>query len=106
MKKEPFTGGKENTQLALSSSKFSLFCLLSMRSRNSFCFEAQTSGYNPSVFRHGEAGDRDLFSTFMFCPCIDTYCHWEDLSEKSSPNSLVPVQREAWREASPVEAGL
>ena len=69
-RKPVFTGEKENTQLALSSSNvFTLSFGQSARSRNSFCFEALTSGHSSSALGYGEAGDRDIFSAFVFSPC-------------------------------------
>lgn len=88
-------GGEENTQLALSSSKvFTLMFDQSGRSRNCFCFGALTSEHNTSVLSFGESRDKDIFSAFNFGPCFNRTNHWEAVSEKSSPSSVVPVLRE------------
>lgn len=64
-----FTGEKENTQLALSSSKSFYTFVRSEREKQKqfFCFEALTTGHNSSVLSYrGETGDRDIFSAFVF----------------------------------------
>lgn len=71
-RKPVFTGEKENTQLALSSSKvFILSFDQSVKSKNCFCFEALTLGHNSSVLSYSETGDRDIFSVFVFGPCFN-----------------------------------
>lgn len=100
MKKETrfYWGKRKYTTCTFILKVFTLLFDRSVRSRNSFCFGALTSRHNSSVLSYGETGDRDIFSAFVFGPCFDTHHHhrhhWEDASEKSSPNSVVPVLRE------------
>lgn len=48
------------------------------------------------MLSYGETGDRDIFSEFVFGPCFNkpNHHHWEEVSEKSSPDSVLPVLRE------------
>lgn len=99
MKKETcFYWGKGNhTTCTFILNVFMLLFDQSVRSRNRFCFGALSPGHNSSVLSFGETGDRDIFSAFIFGPCFNrpTHCHHgEEVSEKSSPNSVVPVLRE------------
>lgn len=102
-----YWGKKENTQLALSSSKvFTPFLTRARKAKKKkICFEALTLGQSSPVLNYDEKGDRDIFSAFIFGPCFIKKHHRKEVSERSSPSSAVPVLREDW-EASPVDPGL
>lgn len=72
MKKETcfYWGKRKYTTCTFILKVFTLLFDQSARSRNSFCFEALTSGHNSSVL-YGETGDRDIFSAFVFGPCFN-----------------------------------
>lgn len=67
-----YWGKKENTQLALSSSKvFTPFLTRARKAKKKkICFEALTLGQSSPVLNYDEKGDRDIFSAFIFGPCF------------------------------------
>lgn len=73
MKKETcfYRGKRKHTTCTFILKVFTLLFDQSVRSRNSFCFEALISGHNSSVLSFGETGDRDIFSAFVFGPCFN-----------------------------------
>lgn len=73
MKKETcfYWGKRKYTTCTFILKVFTLLFDQSVRSRNSFCFEALTSGHNSSVLSYGDTGDRDIFSEFVFGPCFN-----------------------------------
>lgn len=64
-------GKKKYTICTFHPQSFMLLFDQSVKSRNSFCFEALTLGQNSSMLSYGETRDKDIFSEFRFGPCFD-----------------------------------
>lgn len=102
-----YWGGKENIQLALSSSKFLLFCLSGARGAESFfALRLWYKGKNSSVQEKWGEGTEIYFRISFLVPALlDSPPPGRGIRE-SSPENVVPILWEDWGDASPVDPGL